>query len=74
MPFELARKHPDLITELSPYAFHYPLWDTNGLALLFEQVANFPQAYVHHLWQGNSSEKYLSHLSIQRIQNEEVHL
>jgi hypothetical protein len=38
------------ITELSPYAFHYPLYDKAGLKLMFEDVTDFPGAYLHHLW------------------------
>lgn len=67
IPSMLAKQHPDKITLLSPYAFHYPLYTTAGLKQLFEEVHEFPEAYLHHLWDSFSGEKYLSRLTPETI-------
>lgn len=69
VPEKLAAQHPELITKLSPYAFHYPLYDTEGLKTMFEEVTEFPEAYLHHLWE-SFSWRYLSGLTIERIKTE----
>jgi Glycosyltransferase sugar-binding region containing DXD motif len=63
VPQQLAEKHPESITKLSPYAFHYPLYDGPGLQSMFERVTNFPDAYLHHLWESFSWGKYMSQLT-----------
>jgi hypothetical protein len=67
MPIDLAINYPDKVTLLSPYAFHYPLYNAEGLSAMFETVNNFPDAYVHHLWESFSWHKYLSALSVKDI-------
>jgi hypothetical protein len=67
IPSALAKQHPDKITLLSPYAFHYPLYTIIGLQQLFEEVHAFPEAYLHHLWDSFSGEKYLSKLTPESI-------
>lgn len=67
IPGNLAVRYPDKITVLSPYAFHYPLYDEPGLKSMFEEVAVFPEAYLHHLWESFSWEKYLSQLTREAI-------
>jgi hypothetical protein len=69
VPEKLAATHPEKITKLSPYAFHYPLYDAAGLKSMFEEVKEFPEAYLHHLWESFSWE-YLSKLTAQRIMTE----
>ena len=65
----LAAIHPEKITQLSPYAFHYPLYDKAGLKSMFEEVNVFPYAYLHHLWESFSWE-YFSKLTAERIMKE----
>jgi Glycosyltransferase sugar-binding region containing DXD motif len=67
IPSQLAQQHPDKVTLLNPYAFHYPLYTPTGLQQLFEEVHEFPGAYLHHLWDSFSSEKYLSKLTPENI-------
>jgi len=69
MPYELSKLHPNLLTKLSPYFFHFPLWDPEGLTLLFEKTISFNNAYVHHTWESNSWDKYLSKLTVETILN-----
>ena len=38
VPEKLAAAYPEKITQLSPYAFHYPLYDKAGLRSMFEEV------------------------------------
>lgn len=59
VPYELAQQHPNLVTMLEPYAFHYPAYDPKGLKWLFEKDEDYPEAYLHHLWETNSWE-YIS--------------
>lgn len=67
IPYELAHQHPDKITLLSPYFFHYPLYDKKGLSWLFKRKGHFPIAYIYHLWETLAWDKYLSKLSLQDI-------
>ena len=69
MPERLAALHPDSIAKLSPYVFHYPLYDKAGLKLMFEEVNTFSDAYLHHLWESFSWNKYLSPLTVDDIMN-----
>ena len=69
VPEKLAATHPDKITQLGPYAFHYPLYDAAGLRKMFEEVTEFPEAYLHHLWESFSWE-YLSKLTAEKISTE----
>ena len=67
VPEKLAETYPDKITMLSPYAFHYPLYDAAGLKSMFEEVHEFPEAYLHHLWESFAWDKYLSRLTPEYI-------
>ncbi|MFN8250456.1 MAG: glycosyltransferase [Ferruginibacter sp.] len=67
IPSKLAAAFPDKVTLLDPYAFHYPLYTEAGLKQLFEEVHQFPQAYLHHLWDSFSGEKYLNQLTPESI-------
>jgi hypothetical protein len=67
MPERLAAINPNKVTLLNPYAFHYPLYNQQGLQAMFEQVSVFPGAYLHHLWESASWDRYLSHLTIRDI-------
>jgi hypothetical protein len=63
VPIRLAAAHPDKVTLLGPYAFHSPLYDKPGMENMFEKVTDYPEAYLHHLWESFSWNKYLSHLT-----------
>ena len=67
VPELLAAHHPELIAMIEPFAFHYPLYDEQGLKHLFEEVHEFPQAYLHHVWESFSWDKYLSKLTVEQI-------
>jgi hypothetical protein len=67
IPIKLAKDHPDKVEILGPYAFHYPLYNAPGLQSMFEKVTDFPEAYLHHLWESFSWEKYLSRLNVKEI-------
>jgi hypothetical protein len=67
VPYWLSKDYPDLVHKISPFAFHYPTHNATGLKLLFEKSIVFPKAYVHHLWESASWEKYLKHLSIEEV-------
>jgi hypothetical protein len=71
VPEKLAAVHPGKITRLSPYAFHYPLYDAAGLRYMFEEVKEFPEAYLHHLWESFSWE-YLSKLTVEKIKTKDT--
>lgn len=71
VPLKLAGQYPETITKLSPYAFHYPLYDDAGLKAMFETVTDFPEAYLHHLWE-SFSWKYMSALTVQEIKNKDT--
>jgi hypothetical protein len=68
-PFELSKNYPTLVEKVSPYAFHYPLFDECGLKMLFEESRRFKDAYVHHLWEAASWDKYLKHLTVTNIKS-----
>jgi hypothetical protein len=70
VPERLAAVHPGKITKPGPYAFHYPLYDKAGLRSMFEETTEFPEAYLHHLWESFSWEEYLSKLTVKKIRTE----
>ena len=71
VPLRLAEQYPQHITKLSPYAFHYPLYDVAGLRSMFEEVTAFPEAYLHHLWE-SFSWKYMSALTPEQIKTKDT--
>jgi Glycosyltransferase sugar-binding region containing DXD motif len=72
IPEKLAATQPEKITQLGPYAFHYPLYDAPGLRSMFEEVKEFPEAHLHHLWESFSWEQYLSELTAEKIMTEKT--
>jgi hypothetical protein len=72
VPEKLAATYPEKITQLSPYAFHFPLYDGAGLRAMFEDVHPFPEAYLHHLWESFSWNDYLSKLSPDIVQQKDT--
>lgn len=67
VPKRLAKENPSLIHVASPYAFHYPLYNKLGLQYLFEKKRVFHDAYLHHVWESQSWNKYLKDLNVQAI-------
>ncbi len=67
IPYKLSKEYPELVHKISPFTFHYPIYNATGLAYLFEKSTNFPKAYVHHLWESASWDKYLKLLSIEDV-------
>ena len=72
VPEKLAALHPESLSKLGPYVFHYPLYDKTGLKLMFEEITEFPEAYLHHLWESFSWDQYLSKLTIEGIKNDDT--
>jgi len=72
VPLKLASHYPDLVTLINPYAFHYPLYNAAGMKSMFEEVTEFPEAYLHHLWESFSWDKYLSKLTTGEIRNHDT--
>lgn len=72
VPLALAEKYPQHIIKLSPYAFHYPLYDEAGLRSMFEEVVSFPDAYLHHLWESFAWDKYMSKLTPEDISTKDT--
>lgn len=70
VPLILAKKYPEAITKVNPYAFLFPLYDPPGLKSLFEEKHEFPGAYLHHLWESFSWDQYLSKLTPEKIRTE----
>ncbi|MDX2047192.1 MAG: glycosyltransferase [Chitinophagaceae bacterium] len=70
--FKLAEENPRLITLLSPYHFYYPLYNEAGLKMLFEEQHDFPEAYVHHLWESYAWDKYLRDITPDKIVSNEA--
>jgi hypothetical protein len=67
VPRQLASTYRGLVTVASPYRFHYPIYTERGLKDLFEHSREFPDAYVHHLWETLSWDRYLQHLTPEDI-------
>jgi hypothetical protein len=67
VPGRLAAANPDMVTQVGPYAFPYPLYKKPGLQAMFEKVSVFPGAFLHHLWESMSWDDYLSKLTVKDI-------
>lgn len=67
VPRRLAALHPELVSLQSPYTFHYPLYNETGMKSMFEEVTEFPESYLHHLWESFSWEPYLKNLTVKEI-------
>jgi hypothetical protein len=72
VPQRIAAKHPGTITQTGPYSFHYPLYDNTGLNAMFKETKQFPEAYLHHLWESFSWDDYLSRLSVEGIRTNDT--
>lgn len=58
VPYQLAKDNPGLISVVTVENFYIPYYDPKGLRLLFEKTTDFPSAYVHHLWESLSWDRY----------------
>lgn len=72
VPMRLARQYPEEITLLGPYCFHYPLYNKEGLQFLFEERHEYPEAYLHHLWESLSWDDHLSKLTEEDIRRRDT--
>jgi len=63
VPYFISKKFPDLIHVLNNNAFFYPSYGRFDLDLLFKKCEVFPDAYLFHLWETVSYEKYIKNLS-----------
>jgi hypothetical protein len=72
LPQRLADENPGLLTIAGPYAFHYPVYNRLGMTYLFKKKRYFSKAYVHHLWESHSWDKYLRHLTPEKIKREDT--
>jgi len=48
-------------------SFHYPLWDKKGSVMIWEETHEFPNAFIHHVWE-SKNRKYVSELTVEKIQ------
>jgi signal recognition particle subunit SEC65 len=69
VPKDLAIANPQLLTIANPYCFHYPLYSHLGLKYIFEKDKDYPNAYLHHVWESHSWEKYLKNLTVDDIKS-----
>lgn len=69
VPERLAAAYPESLTQLGPYAFHYPLYKDADLRMMYEEVHDFPGAFLHHLWESFAWEPYLSTLTVEDIRH-----
>ncbi len=69
IPWRLAKEHPDLLTIANVENFYMPYYDKKGLRLLFEKVTQFPSAYIHHLWESISWDRYCAPMTPEYIRS-----
>lgn len=69
IPFALSKEYPALIHVEGSESFFNPSYATEDLSQLFEKHEKFPNAYLFHLWESFSYDRYLRLLSEEYIQN-----
>jgi len=69
IPLLLARKIPEKIHIETDRSFFYPSYTEEDLERLFVKCENFPNAFLFHLWESKSYEKYLLNLSEEYIKS-----
>ena len=69
IPGKIAETSPDTITRLGQTAFFFPSWDEAGINAMFHEDLEFPEAYLHHLWE-SVAWKYLERLTPESILTE----
>ena len=67
LPLSLYREFPELVTPLPEKTFLYPGY--KDLDSLFVKTLDFPDVYVHHLWETMSWEEHLKMLTEPYIKN-----
>lgn len=70
VPLELAKFYPGLIHIEQEKSFFYPSYKVKDLELLFDKCEEFPNAYVFHLWESLSYDKYLTRLTEEILQSQ----
>jgi len=74
IPYELSEQFPAEITVLPHFAFFWPTYTTQDLALIFESAApiDLSAAYANHLWESLIWERHLEHLGPRRVRMEDT--
>lgn len=67
IPALLSQIYYDEVDILEDHYFFYPSFDKWGLKLLFEEGHTFEEAYLFHLWESLSFDKYLCLLTEESI-------
>ena len=68
IPDALAKVYFDELSIVEDNLFFYPSFDENSLRELYEKNLDFQDAYLFHLWESLSFEKYLVKLTVESIQ------
>lgn len=68
VPLILSKKYPQYIHIEKETSFFYPSY--TEIETLFEKCKLFPEAYIFHLWESFSYEKYLSQLTTSSIREQ----
>ena len=63
LPAKLAEETPELLNIVDDKCFFYPSFDDDSLKDLFEHSKEYKEAYVFHLWESLSYERYLKVLN-----------
>jgi len=71
VPLRLSKQFPDEITRLSHFAFFWPTFTAEDIALMFDSSTpiDLPKAYATHLWETIAWERYLEHLTPRRVRS-----
>jgi Glycosyltransferase sugar-binding region containing DXD motif len=69
VPLQLSKQLPDCITVLPHYAFFWPTYKPEDLALIFKSAApiDISRAHATHLWETPAWDQYLEHLTPGRV-------
>ena len=54
VPMELAKERPELLRIEPAASFFWPSWDKEGIAAMFSENREFPEAFSFHLWEAQS--------------------
>ena len=71
IPYRLSKEFPDQITILPNFAFFWPTYKPEDLALIFETASpiDISRAYATHLWETPAWEPYLEQLTPRRVRS-----
>jgi Glycosyltransferase sugar-binding region containing DXD motif len=69
IPYQLSKQFPDQIKVLPHFAFFWPTYTPEDLALIFDSTApiDLSRAYATHLWESCAWARYLEHLTPRRV-------